>query len=97
MNFLAKLITISTCDNTILICTFSFAADSYIAPVQKSINVAHDELNLVVNVIPSKEATIQYCRWIRPNGHGFNEKKSNRYLRLQTETSCILTLTGITK
>ncbi|KAK0176599.1 hypothetical protein PV328_000718 [Microctonus aethiopoides] len=67
--------------------------DSYIVPVKKSINIAHDELHLVVNVIPSKEATIQYCRWIRPNGHGFNEKKSNRYLRSQTETSCILTLT----
>ncbi|KAK0166759.1 hypothetical protein PV327_004248 [Microctonus hyperodae] len=68
-------------------------ADSYIVPVKKSINIAHDELNLIVNVIPSKEATIQYCRWIRPDGHGFTETNSNQYSRSQTETSCILTLT----
>ncbi|XP_015115511.1 uncharacterized protein LOC107040088 [Diachasma alloeum] len=50
---------------------------------------------LSCHTLPSSEATIDYCRWVRPNGHGIYRDTVSRYVSQRDNTTCTLRLNAV--
>ncbi|XP_011297580.1 uncharacterized protein [Fopius arisanus] len=50
---------------------------------------------LSCRTLPSSEATIDYCRWVRPNGDGIYRNTASRYVTRQKNDGCMLTLNAV--
>ncbi|XP_034935628.1 uncharacterized protein [Chelonus insularis] len=66
--------------------------ESYMYPNQSIINITSSDakIKLGCNVLPQKEATIRYCRWVRPDGYGIHKEESAQYSTSQGVRACSL-------
>ncbi|XP_078050373.1 uncharacterized protein LOC144476921 isoform X2 [Augochlora pura] len=67
-------------------------AESYVVPEQSKLTAAGPgDIILSCNIFPNAaDRSVRYCRWIRPDGHGFHDDGSRRYPCHATSTRCEL-------
>ncbi|XP_063978666.1 uncharacterized protein LOC135163290 isoform X2 [Diachasmimorpha longicaudata] len=70
--------------------------ESALIPRSESISVHPGKPTVLsCRTLPSSEATIDYCRWVRPNGDGINRDTLSRYVSQYDNTTCTLRVNAV--